>query len=538
MTWPSRSWRRRRLALVAALRPLPRVPLSPGACPPRPGARRLLQWLRLDRAARRKVLPAAAAADAGDAAAAAIPPGRCRRCCRRRARSGPRVGLFLGCVADAFSRKTNLGHGAGAAEERLRGVDVRGPRAAAAPCTTTPAGRRRPSSSRAELLRRHARPDRRSTRSSPTPPAAGRCSRTTPTSWPTRRTRSRRGKFAGEGQGHQRVPDGARPGQADAPAAAARRRTTTPATCATPSRSAKQPRQLLEMIPGLELVPLPESELCCGAAGSYNLTQPEMAERLGQRKAKNILATGPQAVFTGNVGCLMQIGRTCATITPTSGSPTRSTPCGRAIPVSECNHVLVPRLCLGTHCREALPRRPRRRWVSRLRLHVREAEPRGQCVPRQSLGTRRNYFGLTSLHVQPRIPLDPFIQLRLLNACHTGQPSRLLCGREHGHRMPGPVPQALRHAALRLPRDRSQPVRRRPLQEPGRHFRRCTKRSPDRWHLALLRARRLARAAGRSINAAAPHHRCHLSAGDQGPPGSDQVRPGGVSHPPGRPRRA
>lgn len=71
----------------------------------------------------------------------------------------------------------------------------------------------------------------------------------------------------------------------------------------------KQPRALLEMIPGLELVPLPESELCCGAAGSYNLTQPEMAERLGERKAANILATGARAVFTGNVGCLMQITR-------------------------------------------------------------------------------------------------------------------------------------------------------------------------------------------------------------------------------------
>ncbi len=56
----------------------------------------------------------------------------------------------------------------------------------------------------------------------------------------------------------------------------------------------KQPRQLLEMIPGLELVPLPESEICCGAAGSYNLTQPEMAERLGERKARNILdSRGP-----------------------------------------------------------------------------------------------------------------------------------------------------------------------------------------------------------------------------------------------------
>jgi glycolate oxidase iron-sulfur subunit len=67
------------------------------------------------------------------------------------------------------------------------------------------------------------------------------------------------------------------------------------------------PRQLLGQIPGLELVPLAESELCCGAAGSYNLTQPEMAERLGQRKARHLLATGAQAVFTGNVGCLLQI---------------------------------------------------------------------------------------------------------------------------------------------------------------------------------------------------------------------------------------
>jgi glycolate oxidase iron-sulfur subunit len=71
----------------------------------------------------------------------------------------------------------------------------------------------------------------------------------------------------------------------------------------------KQPRQLLEMIPGLELLPLAETEICCGAAGSYNLTQPDMAERLGLRKVQNILATGAEAVFTGNVGCILQIGR-------------------------------------------------------------------------------------------------------------------------------------------------------------------------------------------------------------------------------------
>lgn len=71
----------------------------------------------------------------------------------------------------------------------------------------------------------------------------------------------------------------------------------------------EQPRQLLGMIKGLELVPLTESELCCGAAGSYNLQQPDMAERLGRRKADRILATQARAVFAANVGCLLQIGR-------------------------------------------------------------------------------------------------------------------------------------------------------------------------------------------------------------------------------------
>ena len=70
-----------------------------------------------------------------------------------------------------------------------------------------------------------------------------------------------------------------------------------------------QPRKLLEMIPGLELVALEESEICCGAAGTYNLTEPEMAERLAVRKHQNIEATGAQAVFTANAGCLLQIGR-------------------------------------------------------------------------------------------------------------------------------------------------------------------------------------------------------------------------------------
>ena len=70
-----------------------------------------------------------------------------------------------------------------------------------------------------------------------------------------------------------------------------------------------QPRQLLSLIPGLELVPLAEGELCCGAAGTYNLTEPEMSQRLGRRKLANIEATGAQVVASGNVGCTLQIAR-------------------------------------------------------------------------------------------------------------------------------------------------------------------------------------------------------------------------------------
>jgi glycolate oxidase iron-sulfur subunit len=71
----------------------------------------------------------------------------------------------------------------------------------------------------------------------------------------------------------------------------------------------EQPRNLLKKIPGLKLVELPESELCCGAAGTYNLTEPEMAERLARRKLNNIRSTGARLVITANAGCLLQIAR-------------------------------------------------------------------------------------------------------------------------------------------------------------------------------------------------------------------------------------
>jgi glycolate oxidase iron-sulfur subunit len=68
-----------------------------------------------------------------------------------------------------------------------------------------------------------------------------------------------------------------------------------------------EPRKLLRSIPGVELVEIPEGELCCGSAGTYNLEQPEIAATLGERKARNILSTGAQAIATGNIGCFTQI---------------------------------------------------------------------------------------------------------------------------------------------------------------------------------------------------------------------------------------
>jgi glycolate oxidase iron-sulfur subunit len=69
----------------------------------------------------------------------------------------------------------------------------------------------------------------------------------------------------------------------------------------------EQPRELLSMIPGLQLVGLAESEICCGAAGSYNLTEPEMSDRLAERKRQHILATDAEIVITGNAGCSLQL---------------------------------------------------------------------------------------------------------------------------------------------------------------------------------------------------------------------------------------
>lgn len=68
-----------------------------------------------------------------------------------------------------------------------------------------------------------------------------------------------------------------------------------------------QPRKLLRSIPGVELKELLESTWCCGSAGIYNITQPEMSAKLLARKLRHIESTGAAIVASGNPGCNVQL---------------------------------------------------------------------------------------------------------------------------------------------------------------------------------------------------------------------------------------
>ena len=72
-------------------------------------------------------------------------------------------------------------------------------------------------------------------------------------------------------------------------------------------RITKPPRELVKAVAGKNFVELPEADVCCGSAGTYNLTEPEMAVRLQRRKTENILRTNADVVVTSNPGCLLQI---------------------------------------------------------------------------------------------------------------------------------------------------------------------------------------------------------------------------------------
>ena len=76
-------------------------------------------------------------------------------------------------------------------------------------------------------------------------------------------------------------------------------------------RVRQEPRQLLSRIPGLRLVELGDSELCCGSAGVYNLLEPDMAWRLLDAKLARIAESGARVVAAANPGCLLQIAWGC-----------------------------------------------------------------------------------------------------------------------------------------------------------------------------------------------------------------------------------
>lgn len=71
----------------------------------------------------------------------------------------------------------------------------------------------------------------------------------------------------------------------------------------------KQPREILDSIPGIKTVGLPEADWCCGSAGIYSISQPEQAEKLLQRKLAHIEKTGASVVATGNPGCQLQLSQ-------------------------------------------------------------------------------------------------------------------------------------------------------------------------------------------------------------------------------------
>jgi glycolate oxidase iron-sulfur subunit len=70
---------------------------------------------------------------------------------------------------------------------------------------------------------------------------------------------------------------------------------------------AAAPRQLLESIPGLRLVEMEQADRCCGSAGIYSLSQPEMSLRLLDGKMREVARSGVQIIATANPGCLTQL---------------------------------------------------------------------------------------------------------------------------------------------------------------------------------------------------------------------------------------
>ncbi len=80
-----------------------------------------------------------------------------------------------------------------------------------------------------------------------------------------------------------------------------------PCHLAHAQRIFEHPRRLIQSIPGIHYIELPESTWCCGSAGVYNITHRETADLLLERKIENIQKVKPDIVLTSNPGCLLQL---------------------------------------------------------------------------------------------------------------------------------------------------------------------------------------------------------------------------------------
>jgi glycolate oxidase iron-sulfur subunit len=72
-------------------------------------------------------------------------------------------------------------------------------------------------------------------------------------------------------------------------------------------RQSDAPRKLMRSIEGVEFVEMREADRCCGSAGIYNITQPEMAGQILEHKMEHACATSAHYLLTSNPGCLLQM---------------------------------------------------------------------------------------------------------------------------------------------------------------------------------------------------------------------------------------
>lgn len=79
----------------------------------------------------------------------------------------------------------------------------------------------------------------------------------------------------------------------------------------------KEPRELLKLVPGLKYTELESADACCGSAGTYNITKPEMSDFILQRKLDTVRASGAQILITSNPGCLLQLKKGLSEQLPT-----------------------------------------------------------------------------------------------------------------------------------------------------------------------------------------------------------------------------